>query len=1089
MKKTYRKNMWRELSASKSRFASVFGIVLLGVMMLSGLLSVAPGMRGAGQAWYTQQNVFDIRVVSTLGLSGKDIDAISSIEGVEAVMPVKSVDCEGSYRGGNTLAVRIQQLPAYPTLAETSNMNRLVLEDGRMPEAAGECVVQVLDTASASSIRLGDAITLTGDTGLDTDTLTVVGFVKDPLYFSNETESTAAGNGALGMAIYVADGSLSMDYYASCYIKVAGADQYDNYSDAYRQAVDTVKDRLEAISARQAAQRRDDLIDSAQAQLDEARSAFEEKEAEAQAQLADAQQQLDEAKAKLDQGEAEYASGLQELEAQKAALPDSMASGADQLVDAQSQVLDFEQQLEQIKQLVTLKSVADPMLGYAEDILQNAEAALEEAEPDDVNYVELRDLLARAQALYDSTYQQLADYQAQLDQGKQQMYQQGLISSPNLSNEELVTEAEAALKQMKLQVLEGQLALNTGNAQAWTSFDAAEKQLEDARAQLDEGWDSYNQGAAEFAQQKADAEAQLADARQQLNDAAEQVDDITAGEWYVLDRDSVVSMVMFEQNADRIESIARVFPLFFFLVAALVASTTMTRMVEENRTQMGTLKALGYSSHEITAKYMVYGITAGLLGCIAGMLLGFYGLPSVIWFAYSTVFDLPTFRLKIYPLLAVMSILISTGVVGLATLAACRVSLREKPAALLLPRAPAAGKRIFLERIRPLWRRMTFSQKTTARNLFRYKKRFYMTVLGVAGCTALLLIGFGLQDSIVEIVSQQYGVIQKADLSISLSSGKALDLEGDGSLTDTLTSREEVESWGAFYTRTVSVSDTSDSTNELSVTLVAADSPQKLTEYFTLENRFGGDLDFTDGSVVLSEKTAELLGLSAGDSFWVQGTDGTWVELTLTGVAKNYLGAYLYVTRDTLGKLVSDPAWNTVYAVTSCQDDTQREILSTILLDCNYVSSTSFTADAAAMYDSTITCINYVVLLIIACAAALAAVVLYNLISVNIGERKKELATIKVLGFFDKEVYRYIFREIELLSVIGAVLGLIIGAPLHQFVIRTVESEQMMFIRTLEPTSFVYSVALTLLFTVVVCRMMRRQVRNISMVESMKAPE
>ncbi len=1087
MKKTYRKNMWRELSASKSRFASVFGIVLLGVMMLSGLLSVAPGMRGAGQTWYTQQNVFDIRVVSTLGLSDKDIDAISSTEGVEAVMPVKSVDCEGSYRGGNTLAVRLQQLPAYPTLAEESNMNRLVLEDGRMPEKEGECVVQVLDTASASSLRLGDTITLTGDTGLDTDTLTVVGFVKDPLYFSNETESTTAGNGTLGLAVYLPDGSLTMDYYASCYIKVAGASQYDNYSDEYQQAVDTVKDRLEAISARQSAQRREDLIDAAQAQLDDARTTLEEKEAEAQAQLADAQQQLDDAKAQLDQGEAEYASGMEELEAQKAALPDSMASGADQLVDAQAKVLDFEQQLEQIKQLVTLKSVADPMLGYAEDILQNAEAALEEAEPDDVNYVELRDLLARAQALYDSTYQQLADYQAQLDEGKRQMYQQGLISSPNLSNEELVTEAEAALKQMKLQVLEGQLALNTGNAQAWTSFDAAEKQLEDARAQLDEGWESYNQGAAEFAQQKADAEAQLADARQQLNDAAEQVDDITAGEWYVLDRSSVVSMVLFEQNADRIESIARVFPLFFFLVAALVASTTMTRMVEENRTQMGTFKALGYSDREITAKYLVYGITAGLLGCIVGMLLGFYALPAVLWMAYSTVFDLPTFHLKVYPLLAVMSLLISTGVVGLTTLAACRVSLREKPAALLLPRAPAAGKRIFLERITPLWRRMSFSQKTTARNLFRYKKRFYMTVLGVAGCTALLLVGFGFQDSIVEIVSQQYGVIQKADLTISLSSDKALDLEGG--LSDTLASRDEVDSWGAFYTRTVSVSDTSDSTNELSVTLVAAESPQKLTQAFTLENRFGTALNFTDGSVVLTEKTAELLGLSAGDSFWVQGTDGSWVELTLTGITKNYLGAYLYVTEDTLKQLVADPAWNTVYAITSCEDANQREILSTILLDCNYVSSTSFTADTAAMYDSTIDCINYVVVLIIACAAALAAVVLYNLISVNIGERKKELATIKVLGFFDKEVYHYIFREIELLSVIGSVVGLAIGAPLHQFIIRTVEAEQMMFIRTLEPTSYLYSVVLTMLFTVVVCRMMRRQVRNISMVESMKAPE
>ncbi|OUN38532.1 ABC transporter permease [Faecalibacterium sp. An77] len=1079
--------MWRELSASKSRFASVFGIVLLGVMMLSGLLSVAPGMRRAGNTWYTQQNVFDIRVVSTLGLSEKDIEAISEVEGVAAVMPVKSVDCEASYRKGNTLAVRVQQLPVYPTLTDEATMNRLVLESGRMPEASGECVVQVLDPGAASSIRLGDVITLSGASDVATDTLTVVGFVKDPLYFSNETESTTAGNGALGMAIYTPDGSLTMDYYASCYIKVADAAQYDNYSDEYQAAVDTVMDRLEAISAQQSDQRRNDLIDSAQAQLDDARAEFEAKEVEAQAQLAEAQQQLDDAKAQLDQGEAEYASGLAQLEAQKAALPDSMASGADQLVDAQAQVLDFEAQLEQIKQLVTLKSVADPMLGYAEDILANAEAALEEAEPDDVNYVELRDLLARAQALYDSTYQQLADYQAQLDEGKRQMYQQGLISSPNLSNEELVTEAEAALRQMKLDLLSGQLALNTGNAQAWTAFDAAEKQLESARAQLDQGWTEYNEGAAEFAQQKADAEAQLADARQQLNDAQEQVDDITSGEWYVLDRGSVVSMVMFEQNTDRIESIARVFPIFFFLVAALVASTTMTRMVEENRTQMGTFKALGYSDREITSKYLVYGITAGLLGCAGGMILGFYGLPAVIWFAYSTVFDLPTFQLRVYPGLAVMSILISTGVVGLTTLAACRVSLREKPAALLLPRAPAAGKRIFLERIRPLWRRMTFSQKTTARNLFRYKKRFYMTVLGVAGCTALLLIGFGLQDSIVEIVTRQYDTIQKADLTISLSSDKALEVEGG--LTEALTSRDEVESWGAFYTRTVSVSDTKDGNNELSVTLVAAEAPQKLTEYFTLESRTGNELPFTDGSVVLSEKTAELLGLSAGDTFWVQGTNGSYVELTLTGVAKNYLGAYLYVTQKTLDRLVADPAWNTVYVSTSCETDSDRENLSTVLLGCNYVASTSFTADTAAMYDSTITCINYVVLLIIACAAALAAVVLYNLISVNIGERKKELATIKVLGFFDKEVYRYIFREIELLSVIGAVVGLLIGAPMHQFVIRTVESEQMMFIRALEPTSFLYSVALTLLFTVVVCRMMRRQVRNISMVESMKAPE
>ena len=346
--------MWRELAANKSRFASVFGIVLLGVMMLSGLLSVGPGMRRAGQAWYSGQNVFDIRVVSTLGLSEEDIAAIAAVEGVEAVMPVKQVDCEGSFRGGSTLAVRVQQLPAYPTLAEKSNMNRLVLASGRMPEAPGECAVQVLDAGAAGSLRLGDVIELDGEgvDGLGPEELTVVGFVTDPLYFSNETESTTAGNGALGLAAYVPDGSLEMDYYAACYIKAAGADAYDNYSDEYQAAVDAVSARLEEIAPARAEARRESLIADAQAQLADAEAEFARQEADAQAQLAEAEAQLADAKAQLDAGEAEYQSGKSQLDEQKAALPGTMASGADQLVDAQRQVLEFEAQLEQIKQIL-----------------------------------------------------------------------------------------------------------------------------------------------------------------------------------------------------------------------------------------------------------------------------------------------------------------------------------------------------------------------------------------------------------------------------------------------------------------------------------------------------------------------------------------------------------------------------------------------------------------------------------------------------------------------------------------------------------------------------------------------------------------
>ena len=344
-------------------------------------------------------------------------------------------------------------------------------------------------------------------------------------------------------------------------------------------------------------------------------------------------------------------------------------------------------------------------------------------------------------------YAQLNGYQQQLDEGKRQMYAQGLLSSPSLSNTELVTEAKAALRKMKLELMQGQLGLSTGTASAYSAFAAAEQQLADARTRLDDGWAEYDTGKeqldasrTEYAAQKAEAEQKLADGQKQIDDAEEQISDIQNGEWYVLDRNSTMSFVTFEQYADRMDAIARVFPVFFFLVAALVASTTMTRMVDENRLQMGTLKALGYSNTAIAGKYLFYGLASSILGSILGMAVGFVVFPTIIWQAYQTmVFRLPTFTLQFYPGMAVGSVLLSAAVIGITTWEACRASLREKTAALLLPRAPVAGKRIFLEYITPLWKHMSFSQKTTARNLFRYKKRFFMTVLGVAGCTALLL--------------------------------------------------------------------------------------------------------------------------------------------------------------------------------------------------------------------------------------------------------------------------------------------------------------------------------------------------------------
>ena len=1087
MQKSYRKNIQRDFRSNLNRFLSLFGIVALGVMMLTGLVSFAPSMRTAGQKYYVQQNVFDLRVLSTLGLSESDLSSIAATEGVSAVMPVKYLDTEGRWSSSTDGAVlRVQQLPADPAADTEANMNRLTLLEGRMPETANECVVQVL--GHADPVPLGTVVTLPEDTeDIRRTEYTVVGQVQDPQYFSATQETSTVGDGILDALVFVQDGELTADYYTVCYLKVADAAQYDNYSDEYQTAVDTVADRLDAISKEHCVARRAQLIEDATTQLDDAKQTYSEQKAEAERQFAQAEQKLTDAQRELDAAKAQLDAGEAELAAQKAALPDTMQSGAATLVSSEDQVLEFEDQLQQIQLLVNLKQVADPLLGYAETALNNAQKALDEAEPEDEEYTELRDALAKAQAAYDNIKGQLDGYQAQLDAGKQQMYAKGLISSPNLSNTDLVTEAKAALRKMKVQLLQGQLQLSTGTATAYTQFEAA-------RAQLDEGWAQYQSGQeqldasrTEYETQKADAEQKLTEGQQQINDAEEKIADIQNGEWYVLDRGSTLSLVTLEQYADRMAAIARVFPVFFFLVAALVATTTMTRMVDENRLQMGTLKALGYSNASIAGKYLFYALTASVLGSMAGMVVGFLVFPSIIWYAYQLIFSLPTFTLRFYPGMAAASMAISAAVIGLATWSACRSSLKEKSAALLLPRAPVAGKRIFLEYITPLWKRMSFSQKTTARNLFRYKKRFFMTVLGVAGCTALLLIGFGLQDSLLPIVTKQSTELSHNDLTVTLSDPAAFTVEKG--LTDALEGGQ-VENWAAVYSKSVTIYNADGESAGVSV--VGAQTDSQLSRYVTFRTRQGHKaIPFEKDSVVLTEKTALNLGVEPGDSIWVENPDGERVEMTLTGVTENYMFTRLYVSNAQLQTLLDtqDIPWNTVYAQTRCDSAADRNTMRETLLACNYVTGASFTEDATSMFDNLIVSLNSVVVLIIVCAAALAAVVLYNLISVNLAERKKELATIKVLGFYDKEVYRYIFREIDLLALMGSCVGLLLGIPLHQFIIRTVEMDQLMFIRTIAPHSYLLSVALTMLFTLAVCFVMRRHVKKISMVESMKAPE
>lgn len=704
--------------------------------------------------------------------------------------------------------------------------------------------------------------------------------------------------------------------------------------------------------------------------------------------------------------------------------------------------------------------------------------------------------LASAQAAYDTSSAALAAARTQLDTAKAQITE----AEPQIAEgEKQLADGQQQLAAAKKQVLEAEkqiasgetaLSLAPGLAQlqlelAQSKLDSAKAQYEDGLAQLEDGKAELEDGEAEYEKQKKDVEQQLADAEAEIADGEQKLAELEVPEWMILDRTSHVSASSYLSNVDKLEAITTVFPIFFFLVAALVALTTMTRMVEEERLQIGTLKALGYKRGQIMFKYLFYAWVATLVGGAAGLAFGFTVIPIVIWNAYGTMYTIPGFRCLFHASLAVLGVGAAFLCTSAATLNACGQTLKEWAAQLLLPKAPKAGKRIFLERITPVWKRMKFTHKVTARNLFRYKKRFFMTVIGVAGCTALLVTGFGLKDSISDIVSKQFGKVFTYDFLVTLSKESALKDAGFQALMD---APEQVTSYLPVQQERISLDVDGQSYD---VYLFVPEDEARLDNFIDLhERKSGAAVPLTDDGVVITEKFSDEAGLSPGDTLTLENGEGREGTFTVTGVAENYVENYVYMTpsvyEDAYGSALE---YNSVLGI--LPDDAQDvdEAFSTSLLEVDGVAGLTQMSSMRSSLDDTIASINYVVYVIILCAGMLAFVVLYNLMNINITERTKEIATIKVLGFFEREVEAYVYRESNVLTVIGMLLGLVGGIFLHMFIMRTVEVDMVMFGRDIKPLSFVLSAVLTVVFSLLVNLGMKRKLRNISMVESMKAPE
>ena len=674
---------------------------------------------------------------------------------------------------------------------------------------------------------------------------------------------------------------------------------------------------------------------------------------------------------------------------------------------------------------------------------------------------------------FDALQQAELDLDAQISKAKAE-----LESNKDYMPEEVYL---AQLKIIETNYDEGLAKINAeGEAliSSLAKLDKAEKELKQEKAKLKDAKSEYDKN-------KAKADKEFADAQKDIDEAQSEIDELELKEWYITDREDNVSFNSYKGNSEKVAAIAKVFPIFFFTVAALVALTTMTRMIEEERLQIGTLKALGYSKIKIMFYYLTYSLLATLLGGIVGSLVGFRVFPSVIANAYSMMYSYPKLITEFYFSYSVVTIGAMLLAITAATLGACLSQLSEKPSTLLLPKAPAKGKRILLEHISFIWKRLSFTKKVAARNVFRYKKRLLMTIIGICGCTALLVTGFGIRDSINDIMEKQFSEINQYDLLAFFTESDVY--ENDKEIRKIFDENSAVERVNIYHSETVTITSEEDKSN---ATLFVAKDYNSLVEDIILKDRLSQErLEFTEDSIVLTEKMCMELSLEVGDTFTVTTEDGITKKLVLTDICEYYVQAHIFMSAKLYSSIFAPAEFQTALITMKDNSESAHKALTSSLLETENVLGLRYTADIRTSFYNMVKSIDYIVVVLIICAGALAVIVLYNLTNINICERRKELATMKVLGFYDKDVSWYIFRETTVLSILGATLGLLLGIWLHSFVVVSAETDAFMFSRELRLTSFVYSFLITMFFTFVVDLLMIGKLKKINMVESMKANE
>lgn len=1138
MKKVLLKNTVKQIIITHKRFVSILLMAFLGVGFFAGVRATSPDMKKTIDSYFDSTNMYDISIISTLGLTDDDISAISKVDGVDKVYGLYSEDVFVSLNDEENIA----KLYAF-----NENINNLEIVDGKLPEKEDECVIEI-GMRDSIGISIGEYINIRENLGEDEETsfkntkLEVVGIVKSPLYISRDRGTTTLGSGKINYYIFVSKENIISDIYTEADILVKDSKKLDTISEEYDELINKTVKNIEGIKEERQTVRYNDIVNEANQKLNDAQIEFDTEKQDSEKKIRDAEKEIANGKAEIQENEKKLADAEKQLQDGRNAANIEFTNADAQIAQAEAELGIASQQITDADILLKgQKEEAEKGIKQINEGIDTLESTIKDLEENKILIEQGLDGLSKINSSLNTLNTMLGQYEeelsnaqteeekiilnkqieeinkqiASLNSQKEQIVASGIsienldkvnegINECNTEKSELEkqlktinTEIEKAEAQIVLgqnKIVEGRNKLETSKAElaskkaeAEQKFEDSEKEIADGKKELEDGKKNLEDIENELLENKQKFETEIAAAEAKLIDAREKVNDIETAKWYIFDRYDNSGFNSYAQDTGNVEKLGQAFPIVFFFIAILISLTTMSRMVEEERVEIGTLKALGYSKFQIMSKYILYSLLASVIGGSIGSIFGLKFFPTIIIMMYQMMYDMSEIIVEFNWYYAAIGVGIMTLCIVGSTIYTAFKELNSTPAEMMRPKAPKAGKRVLIEKIPFLWNRFNFTQKVTLRNMFRYKKRFLMTVVGICGCTALILAGFGLKDSISKIMDYQYVDIYNYDMLIALKN--TLTEEEINSTIDNLQEKEEIDKIIPIYMSSETAAN-KDFKEETQIFVVK--NSDTIKEVVKLKDvKTGEELKLNDEEVIITDKLSQLLNVKIGDEISLKDSEDNEYKVKVGAITEHYISHYIYMT-DNQYKKIHNKNVNTNVLLTKYKtdlDENSENKLSEEILTDSKIASITLTTNLMNTMNDTLSAMNLVVYILIASAGLLAFIVLYNLSNINISERTRELATIKVLGFYDKEVYNYVTREILLLTIIGIILGLLFGYLLNSFILGTCEIDILRFKRTILPLSYVYAILITILFTYIVNFITYFSLKKINMIESLKSVE